>query len=210
MRSGAGDDFPDGDEDFVRRDEGEEADGDEEFVRRVGRPPGGRPTRPDLLVASGPERQSSGRHHRGPAPAALRRAGPMRRRRGVPAPVVLAVALAVLLAGGVLVWQWAGAGDPGLSLATGTGRSGDDLFTVPASTGDGSDQKLNDVVAVGGAVVAVGSDTTSPTPRPLFLFSPDGGKKWQLGKVTGCDHARPVRRVVGRRRAAGWPAAATG
>ncbi|MET8002366.1 hypothetical protein [Nonomuraea glycinis] len=195
VRSGAGDDFPDGDEDFVRQDEGEEADGDEEFVRRVGRPPGGRPTRPDLLVASGPERQSSGRHHRGPAPAALRRAGPMRRRRGVPAPVVLAVALAVLLASGVLVWQWAGAGDPGLSLATGTGRSGDDLFTVPASTGQGSDQKLNDVVAVGGAVVAVGSDTTSPTPRPLFLFSPDG-KKWQLGKVTGST-TPTVRRVVG-------------
>ncbi|MGN9784836.1 hypothetical protein ACTMTF_25615 [Nonomuraea sp. ZG12] len=182
------------DEEFVRPPD-EQADDGEESVRRVGRPPGGRPTRPDLLVASGPERSSSGRHHRGPAPAALRRAGPMRRRRGVPVPVVLAVALAVLVAGGVLVWQWGGAGDPGLSLATGTGRSGDDLFTVPASTGQGSVQKLNDVVAVGGAVVAVGSDTTSPTPRPLFLFSPDG-KKWQLGKVTGST-TPTVRRVVG-------------
>ena len=165
----------------------------EEPVRRVGRPPGGRPTRPDLLVAGEPA--AGGRHHRGLAPAAVRRAGPVRRRRGVAVPVAVAAALALLLAGGVLVWQWRDDGGAGPRLATGTGRSGDSLFTVPASTGQGSDQKLNDMASVGTAVVAVGSDITSPTPRPLFLYSPDG-ERWQLGRVSGST-TPTVRRVVG-------------
>ncbi|MGW0804366.1 hypothetical protein [Nonomuraea sp. NPDC002799] len=169
---------------------------DEFEVRRVGRPPAGRPTRPDLLVATGAPRPqgSNGRHHRGPAPAAVRRSSPLRRHdRAIP--LVLAVALAVLVGTGVLVWQWGDGESPGLRLAAGTGRSGDELFTVSAA-GDGTDQKLNDMTSVGRAVVAVGSDTTSPTPRPLFLFSPDGGKKWQLGQVSG-GSAPTVRRVVG-------------
>ncbi|WP_090932219.1 hypothetical protein [Nonomuraea jiangxiensis] len=179
------------------RDEGEEAEeAGEDEVRRVGRPPAGRPTRPDLLVATGPSRPqgASGRHHRGPAPAAFRRSSPVHRgSRAVP--IVLTLALAVLVAAGVLVWQWTGDDASGLRLAAGTGRSGDELFTVPAS-GDGTDQKLNDMTSVGRAVVAVGSDTTSPTPRPLFLFSPDGGKTWQLGQVSGAS-APTVQRVVG-------------
>ncbi|MFG2076766.1 hypothetical protein [Nonomuraea maritima] len=163
-------------------------------VRRVGRPPAGRPTRPDRLVASGPPRPQGGRHQRGPAPAALRRSSPVRgTSRAVP--VALTVAAAVLAATGVLVWQWARDEGPALRLAAGTGRSGDDLFTVQAA-GDGADQKLNDMAAVGRAVVAVGSDTTSPTPRPLFLFSPDSGRTWQLGQVDGAS-TPTVRRVVG-------------
>ncbi|MEV5329537.1 hypothetical protein AB0K67_35855 [Nonomuraea sp. NPDC052634] len=165
-------------------------------VRRVGRPPAGRPTRPDLLVATGPARPqgAGGRHQRGPAPAAFRRASPVRRRsRAVP--VALTVAAAVLVASGVLVWQWLGDG-PALRLEAGTGRSGDELFTVPAA-GEGVNQKLNDMASAGKAVVAVGSDTTSPTPRPLFLFSPDGGKRWQLGQVHGTSATSTVRRVVG-------------
>ncbi|WP_043630613.1 hypothetical protein [Nonomuraea candida] len=163
-------------------------------VRRVGRPPAGRPTRPDLLVATGPPRPQGGRHHRGPAPAAVRRSSPTRRgSRAVPA--VLTVAVAVLVATGVLVWQWNDDQAQGLRLAAGTGRSGDELFTVPAA-GDGTDQKLNDMTSVGRAVVAVGSDTTSPTPRPLFLFSPNGGKTWRLGQVNGAS-TPTVRRVVG-------------
>lgn len=173
----------------------EEESGEPE-VRRVGRPPAGRPTRPDLLVATGQPRPqgAGGRHHRGPAPAAVRRAGPARR-GGKAAPIVLSVAAAVLVATGVLVWQWTGDEAPGLRLEAGTGRSGDELFTVPAA-GDGTNQKLNDMTSVGRAVVAVGSDTTSPTPRPLFLFSPDGGKNWQLGQVSGAS-TPTVQRVVG-------------
>ncbi|MEO3888181.1 hypothetical protein [Nonomuraea sp. B5E05] len=165
-------------------------------VRRVGRPPAGRPTRPDLLVATGPPRPqgSSGRHHRGPAPAAVRRAVPVRRGSRA-TPIVLTVAAAVLVAAGVLVWQWSGDEAPGLRLEAGTGRSGDELFTVPAA-GDGVNQKLNDMASAGRAVVAVGSDTTSPTPRPLFLFSPDGGRTWQLGQVHGVS-SPTVQRVVG-------------
>ncbi|MEU6717729.1 hypothetical protein ABZ897_40220 [Nonomuraea sp. NPDC046802] len=169
---------------------------EEPEVRRVGRPPGGRPTRPDLLVASGTPRPggSSGRHHRGPAPSAVRRSTPVRA-RSRPAPVVAVVAVVILVAAGVLVWQWSDGDGPGLRLEAGTGRSGDELFTVPAA-GDGTNQKLNDMTSVGRAVVAVGSDTTSPTPRPLFLFSPDGGKTWQLGQVNGAS-TPTVQRVVG-------------
>ncbi|MEU8245425.1 hypothetical protein [Nonomuraea sp. NPDC048916] len=175
---------------------GEEPAGDDGAVRRVGRPPGGRPTRPDLLVATGPTRPgAAGRHHRGPAPAAVRRASPVGRRRGGAAPFAILLALALVVAGGVLVWRWTSPEEAGLRLEAGSGQSGDELFTVP-SAGDGSDQKLNDMTSVGRAVVAVGSDTTSPTPRPLFLFSPDSGKTWQLGQVTGST-TPTVQRVVG-------------
>ncbi|WP_327588893.1 hypothetical protein OHA25_19075 [Nonomuraea sp. NBC_00507] len=180
----------------ARAEEPEGRREDEPEVRRVGRPPAGRPTRPDLLVATGPPRPqgSSGRHHRGPAPAAVRRSSPVRRGNRT-APIVLTLAAAVLVAAGVLVWQWTGEEAPSLRLEAGTGRSGDELFTVPAS-GDGTNQKLNDMTSVGRAVVAVGSDTTGPTPRPLFLFSPDGGKNWQLGQVSGVS-TPTVQRVVG-------------
>ncbi|NJP96928.1 hypothetical protein HCN51_47180 [Nonomuraea sp. FMUSA5-5] len=183
-----GDDDGDGDGDGEWRDEPE--------VRRVGRPPAGRPTRPDLLVAGGDTagQGAGGRHHRGPAPAAVRRSSPVRRRtRAIP--IVLTVAAAILVATGVLVWRWSDDEGAGLRLEAGTGRSGDELFTIPAA-GVGTDQKLNDMTSVGRAVVAVGSDTTSPTPRPLFLFSPNGGKTWQLGQVNGASSAI-VRRVVG-------------
>ncbi|MET9336951.1 hypothetical protein [Nonomuraea sp. NPDC003804] len=164
-------------------------------VRRVGRPPGGRPTRPDLLVASGPTPPggAAGRHHRGPAPSAMRRSSPVRRRRVGPYLVVITLALTV--AAGVIAWQWWNGGQQGLRLAAGAGRSGDELFVVPAA-GDGSNQKLNDLAAVGRTVVAVGSDTTSPVPRPLFLFSPDSGATWQLADVTGST-TTTVQRVVG-------------
>ncbi|MFI6176736.1 hypothetical protein ACIA8R_14495 [Nonomuraea sp. NPDC051191] len=169
---------------------------DDPEVRRVGRPPGGRPTRPDLLVATGPPRPggAGGRHHRGPAPAAVRRSSPVHRGSRA-APIALTMALALLVAAGVLVWRWSDTDPTGLRLEAGTGRSGDDLFTVPAA-GVGTDQKLNDLVSVGRAVVAVGSDTTSPTPRPLFLFSPDAGRHWQLGQVSGAS-TPTVQRVVG-------------
>src|SRR5690606_40585404 len=69
----------------------------------------------------------------------------------------LAVAIALLVTAGVVVWQWRAADESRLSLATGTGRSGDGLFTVPAAA-QGTDQKLNDLAAVGRAVVAVRSE----------------------------------------------------
>ncbi|MFD2348984.1 hypothetical protein ACFSTC_05615 [Nonomuraea ferruginea] len=111
--------------------------------------------------------------------------------------MAVALAVALLVAAGVLVWQWRADDEARLRLATGTGRSGDNLFTVPAAA-QGTDQKLNDVAAVGRAVVVVGSDTTGPTPRPLFLYSADG-EEWQLGRVTGAS-TPIVQRVAERRR----------
>ncbi|MFI6296317.1 hypothetical protein ACIBEJ_32305 [Nonomuraea sp. NPDC050790] len=175
---------------------GERVTGDQP-VRRVGRPPAGRPTRPDLLVASGPDRQ--GRHHRGQAPAAFRRSSPLRRRRRVLGPVAFVLALAVAVSAGVLGWRWWSASDPGLQsglrLEAAAGRSGDEVFTV-AGAGDGSNQKLNAMASAGKTVVAVGSDTTSPTPRPLFLYSQDGGKNWRLG-TAGASTSATATRVTG-------------
>ncbi|MFI6500655.1 hypothetical protein [Nonomuraea typhae] len=175
----------------------------DEPVRRVGRPPGGRPTRPDLLVASGPDRP--GRHHRGQAPSAYRRSSPLRR-RSVLRPVAFVVALAVVVTGGVLGWRWWNSGpggQGGLRLEAAAGRSGDEVFRV-AGAADASNQKLNAMGVVGRTVVAVGSDTTSPTPRPLFLYSADSGRQWRLGTVTESTTATATRVTGGAGR---WLAA---
>ncbi|MEU6742330.1 hypothetical protein [Streptosporangium sandarakinum] len=169
------------------------SDDDFEPVRRVGRPPGGRPARPDLLVAQGPPGRrgaGGGRHHRSsPPPSAVRRSGPTRRRsvRGLVVPAAVVMVLAVAVAGGLALWGWVG--DPfgtGLRLVGDESGSGDSVFVArPEAGGTGSSQVLNAVVADGSTVVAVGSDTTSPVPRPLFLVSTDGGSTWRLGRVNG-------------------------
>ncbi|GAA4230037.1 hypothetical protein GCM10023075_38840 [Streptosporangium album] len=164
-----------------------------EPVRRVGRPPEGRPTRPDLLVAQGPPGRrgpNGGRHHRtAPAPSAVRRSSPTRRRRGrgLVIPFLMVLVLTVAVGGGLVLWEWvSGPFTTGLRLVGDEVRSGDANFVPrPDAGGDGSSQVLNAVASAGSAMVAVGSDTTSPVPRPLFLFSPDGGATWQLGKVAG-------------------------
>ncbi|MCG5216664.1 hypothetical protein [Streptosporangium sp. KLBMP 9127] len=163
----------------------------DEPVHRVGRPPGGRPTRPDRLVAQGPAREPAqgGRYERGSdPPSAMRRSSPTRRRRsgrGLATPLLVVVVLVATVGAGVLVWQWvAGPVTTGLMLADGAGESGDNAFAVPGG-GAGSSQVLNAVHSAGDTIVAVGSDTTSPVPRPLFLMSKNNGETWQLGNVTG-------------------------
>ncbi|SFK15079.1 hypothetical protein SAMN05216275_11896 [Streptosporangium canum] len=166
---------------------------DFEPVRRVGRPPEGRPARPDLLVAQGPPGRrgpNGGRHHRtAPAPSAMRRSSPTRRRRGrgLVIPFLMVLVLTVAVGGGLVLWGWvSGPFTTGLRLVGDEAHSGDANFVPsPGVGGDGSSQVLNAVASVGTVMVAVGSDTTSPVPRPLFLVSPDGGGTWRLGKVTG-------------------------
>ncbi|MEV8630214.1 hypothetical protein AB0395_01015 [Streptosporangium sp. NPDC051023] len=170
-----------------------EEDDDFEPVRRVGRPPGGRPARPDLLVAEGPPGRrgtNGGRHHRSTtAPSALRRSSPTKRGRGrsLVVPAVMVAVIAAAVGGGLALWGWTGGPfTTGLQLVGDEIRSGDANFVPPSNVGgNGSSQVLNAVASVGSFMVAVGSDTTSPVPRPLFLVSPDGGTSWQLGKVTG-------------------------
>ncbi|GAA2889839.1 hypothetical protein GCM10010517_53990 [Streptosporangium fragile] len=169
------------------------ADDDFEPVRRVGRPPGGRPARPDLLVAQDtPGRRSpnGGRHHRtAPAPSAVRRSSPTRRRRGrgLMIPFLMVLVLTVAVGGGLVLWGWVSSPfATGLRLVGDEVHSGDENFAPPNGVGgNGSNQVLNAVTSVGSTMVAVGSDTTSPVPRPLFLVSLDGGATWQLGKVNG-------------------------
>ncbi|RBQ18488.1 hypothetical protein DP939_18450 [Spongiactinospora rosea] len=117
----------------------------------------------------------------------MRRSTPVRRRRGgrLLAPLLVVVVLVAAAGGGLVVWRWATSPmGGGLLLADGDGGPGDDAFAVPAG-GTGASQVLNAVTSVGDIIVAAGSDTTSPVPRPLFLMSRDGGKSWQLGNVTG-------------------------
>ncbi|MEU4831455.1 hypothetical protein [Streptosporangium sp. NPDC023615] len=166
---------------------------DFEPVRRVGSPPGGRPARPDLLVAQGPPGRrgpNGGRHHRpAAAPSAVRRSSPTRRRRGrgLLLPFLMVMVLAVAVGGGLVYWGWVSSPfATGLQLVGDEVGMGDDDFVPQAGVGgNGSNQVLNAVSAVGSVIVAVGSDTTSPVPRPLFLVSSDSGATWRLGKVTG-------------------------
>ncbi|MDP9865188.1 MULTISPECIES: hypothetical protein [Streptosporangium] len=159
----------------------------------MGRPPEGRPARPDLLVAQGPPGRrgpNGGRHHRAaPAPSAMRRSSPTRRGRGrgLMIPFMMVLVLTVAVGGGLVLWEWVGGPfTSGLRLVGDEVHSGDANFVPPPDVaGDGSSQVLNAVASAGTVMVAVGSDTTSPVPRPLFLVSADGGGSWQLGKVTG-------------------------
>ncbi|GGL08609.1 hypothetical protein Sme01_12810 [Sphaerisporangium melleum] len=168
---------------------------------RIGRPPGGRPVRPDILVASGPPRPRGGgrgRHHRdqgaGRPPRQGRRLGSRGSGRGLLTPLFVVVVLLAAAGLGLVIVNWVNSPtSSGLRLAAGDGGSGDQAFAAPPGTsGNGSSQVLNAVTSVGSTVVAVGSDTTSPVPRPLFLVSADGGKNWQLGRVAGAEGYQPA------------------
>ncbi|MGW5266862.1 hypothetical protein ACWEQG_38305 [Microbispora sp. NPDC004025] len=166
-----------------------------EPVERIGRPPGGRPARPDTLVAVGPPRAGGGRRHRRVLPV---RRFPPRLPRLV-APAVIAVVLVAAAVLGVAVVRWAGGpSTAGLRLAAGDGQSGDAAFSAPGLPGNGSSQVLNAFAAAGATVVAAGSDTTSPLTRPLFLVSPDGGAHWQTGRVADAPGYESAPGAVGR------------
>lgn len=170
-----------------------------EPLQRIGRPPGGRPVPPDVLVALGPPRTGGGRHHRqhgspgqGSPPRGLRF-------RKLLTPVLAVIVLVAATGLGVVVFRWVSApSTTGLRLAAGDGQSGEAAFAARGLPGNGSSQVLNAMTSVGTTVVAVGSDTTSPIPRPLFLVSTDGGKGWELGRVAGPTGYEPVAGAVGR------------
>ncbi|WP_344944643.1 hypothetical protein [Sphaerisporangium flaviroseum] len=171
---------------------------------RIGRPPAerpARPSRPDILVASGPPRPRGGgrgRHHRDQATTRPARQPRQPRQRGsgrgLLTPVIVAVVLLATAGIGLGIVNWLNSPtSSGLRLAAGDGGSGDQAFAaLPGTSGNGSSQVLNAVTSVGSTVVAVGSDTTSPVPRPLFLVSTDGGKSWELGKVAGASGYQPA------------------
>ncbi|XVQ84801.1 hypothetical protein ACQP2K_39270 [Microbispora siamensis] len=162
-----------------------------EPVERIGRPPGGRPARPDMLVAVGPTRPGGGRRHR--------RVLPVRRFPRLVPPAVIAVVLVAAAVLGVAVVRWAGGpSTAGLRLAAGDGQSGDAAFSAPGLPGNGSSQVLNAFAAAGATVVAAGSDTTSPLARPLFLVSADGGAHWQTGRVADAPGYESAPGAVGR------------
>ncbi|MFI7039429.1 hypothetical protein ACIBI0_22300 [Microbispora rosea] len=166
-----------------------------EPVERIGRPPGGRPARPDMLVASGPPRPGGGRRHRRVLP--VRRFTPRLPR--MVAPAVIAVVLVAAAVLGVAVVRWAGGPSrAGLRLAAGDGQSGDAAFSAPGLPGNGSSQVLTAFAAAGATVVAAGSDTTSPLARPLFLVSADGGAHWQTGRVADAPGYESAPGAVGR------------
>ncbi len=105
----------------------------------------------------------------------------------MPGSLLIAAVLLIAIGAGYLVVTQVGSPAPtGLRLAAGEGRPGDRAFPAASDTVDtGESQVLNAVTAVGSTIVAVGSDTTSPVPRPLFLVSTDDGGTWRLGDVSG-------------------------
>ncbi|RJL33474.1 hypothetical protein [Bailinhaonella thermotolerans] len=158
----------------------------------------------DKLVASGPPRRRAlrgGDERRSPftrrtSPPPPR---PPRRRRGSGLVVPLLV-LAIVLVGagaGLVVFNWMerpqAPARSGLTLAAGEVTPIDQsLPAIDGARGDGARQALRDVGAVGSAMVAVGSDTASVIPRPLFLVSQDSGRSWRMASVTGATGGEPV------------------
>ncbi|WP_283135592.1 hypothetical protein [Rhizohabitans arisaemae] len=162
------------------------------------------PVPEDVLAADGTRRRPTGRHKRrgfGDIP-------PERRRLLVPIVVVAGVA-ALAGAGALVLNAWSTPPEKSLiALAAGEARLGDAQFKPPPDVrGDGARQVLNGAAAWGSTVVVVGSDSTAPVPRPLFIVSVDGGKRWRLGQVTGSSGSGLVGRVVGG--AGGWLAIST-
>ncbi len=159
--------------------------------QRIGRPPGGRPARPDVLVALGPPR--SGRHHRRGVKA------PRRTHRPLLLPLLVLITLVAVAAVGLFAIRWASEPSAaGITLAVGDGQSGDSAFQAPGLPGNGSRQVLTSVASAGSTIVVVGSDTTSAIARPLFLVSVNGGKDWELGKVIGPPGYEPAPGSPGR------------
>jgi hypothetical protein len=71
-------------------------------------------------------------------------------------------------------------GPNGLVVAHPSAQLADAQFaTLPGQPGQGALPALTGVAAVGGTVVAVGSQTVFPSTRPLILASADGGRTWQ-------------------------------
>lgn len=97
-------------------------------------------------------------------------------------PVVLAVVAALCLAAGALglLALRSGTADGGW-LTGGEGLVADAAFPARG----GRSHVLNAVAAAGSMIVAAGSDTTGPRPRPLFLVSPDEGETWEAGRTLG-------------------------
>ncbi|WP_157556358.1 hypothetical protein [Herbidospora yilanensis] len=144
---------------------------------RIGKPPGGRPLRPDVLATLGPPR--GGKHGR-------RGVRAQRRRPRIGLPLLVVVAVITAAAFGLFVVRWATApATSGIRLAVGDGQSGDSAFQAPGLPGNGSRQVLTSVASSGSTIVAVGTDTTGAIARPLFIVSANDGKDWTLGEVNG-------------------------
>ncbi|MBO3750867.1 hypothetical protein J5X84_32745 [Streptosporangiaceae bacterium NEAU-GS5] len=167
-------------------------------VQRIGKPPGGRPARParaDVLVALGPPRPGGGRHHRRPEPKPKRL--PRRRSRFGTIAVLVTLLVAAVLGVGVVRWVRTPTG-AGFALSAGDGQTGDTAFQAPGLPGNGSNQTLNAITSSGTTVVAVGSDISGQTPKPLFLVSSDGGRMWESGRVVGVAAYEQIAGAVGR------------
>ena len=124
----------------------------------------------------------------------------------------MVLVLTVAVGGGLVLWGWvSGPFTTGLRLVGDEVRSGGrQLRAVARRRRRRIQPGAQRGASVGTVMVAVGSDTTSPVPSPLFLVSPDGGETWRLASVTGpgaTGRARP--RWAGWRAAtaAGWPRA---
>ena len=109
---------------------------------------------------------------------------PRRSRRTVLLAAASGVAVLVVAVAGVGITRTLSSGPVhgpnGLTVAHPSARLADAQFTtLPGQPGQGALPALTGVAAVGRTVVAVGSQATFPSTRPLILTSPDGGRTWQ-------------------------------
>jgi hypothetical protein len=142
-------------------------------------------TRDTITAGTGKATGDSGAGLGSPA-AGDGRGGTRQPRRGRRSVLVAATGAAVLLvvvaAAGITQTLGGAPGQhlPGLVVAHPSARLADAQFTtLPGQSGQGALPALTGVAAVGSTVVAVGSQATFPSTRPLVLTSPDGGRTWQ-------------------------------
>ncbi|MBO2460208.1 WD40/YVTN/BNR-like repeat-containing protein [Actinomadura violacea] len=139
--------------------------------------------------------------HAMPAPPALdepwrtepkRKGGAKRSKK----PILIGVAVlavAALVAGGVVLVPRLTGGKDGGDTGDGGARLAGALFPVGRSAQtDGRDQQITGVASVGSTVVAVGGESDPESARGLFLVSADGGRTFKPADLKGTGGAVPA------------------
>ena len=148
--------------------------------RRTAQPgPARRPPGDSLLFEPGPGARPAAR------PRTLRRGRISRRMALIGGPAAAAVAVAVLVSGLLMghVISLSRLTASQLAPMSPMGTTAASLETYPGQQRRGVFQAINRVVASGGTIVALGSQSSDGLVRQQFFVSSDGGKTWRLAAL---------------------------